>query len=175
MTGGGEGVIEDASSRVRLIDSSSYCVDRTSHDVRIAPAVLRQATYGTIKFGIYYSLKQMLVNNPNEERLGINVFCAVTAGVVASSMANPTDVLKVRLQSGRAEFKEKSLPQAFLSIYNQEGIQGLWRMFRKRMSGMNQGSFGTWQRIPKPRSQTTYPARVPSPGGTVGPLAEEPP
>lgn len=48
---------------------------------RIKPAVLRQATYGTIKFGIYYSLKQMLVNNPGEERLGINVFCAVTAGV----------------------------------------------------------------------------------------------
>lgn len=47
----------------------------------IAPAVLRQATYGTIKFGIYYSLKQMLTKNPNEERLGINVFCAVTAGI----------------------------------------------------------------------------------------------
>lgn len=48
---------------------------------RIAPAVLRQATYGTIKFGIYYTLKQMLTKNPNEERLGINVFCAVTAGI----------------------------------------------------------------------------------------------
>lgn len=93
----------------------------------IAPAVLRQATYGTIKFGIYYSLKQMLTKNPNEERLGINVFCAVTAGVVSSAMANPTDVLKVRLQSGRSDFKEKSLLQAFISIYNQEGIQGLWR------------------------------------------------
>ena len=47
---------------------------------RIKPAVLRQATYGTIKFGIYYSLKQMLVHNPGEEHLGINIFCAVTAG-----------------------------------------------------------------------------------------------
>lgn len=93
----------------------------------IAPAVLRQATYGTIKFGLYYSLKQMLVSNPEEERLGINVFCAVTAGVVSSAMANPTDVLKVRLQSGRKDFKEKSLLQAFVTIYNQEGIQGLWR------------------------------------------------
>lgn len=93
----------------------------------IAPAVLRQATYGTLKFGMYYSLKQALVPTPGEERLGINVFCAVTAGVVASAMANPTDVLKVRLQSGRKEFKEKSLLQAFISIYNQEGVQGLWR------------------------------------------------
>lgn len=49
-------------------------------------------------------------------------------GVVASAMANPTDVLKVRLQSGRKEFKEKSLLQAFVSIYNQEGVQGLWRV-----------------------------------------------
>ncbi|XP_045115949.1 mitochondrial uncoupling protein Bmcp-like isoform X1 [Portunus trituberculatus] len=93
----------------------------------IKPAVLRQATYGTIKFGIYYSLKQMLVQNQAEEHLGINIFCAVTAGVVSSAMANPTDVLKVRLQSGRKDFKEKSLLQAFVSIYRQEGIQGLWR------------------------------------------------
>ena len=30
-----------------------------------------------------------------EETLGKNVICGVVAGVVSSSMANPTDVLKV--------------------------------------------------------------------------------
>lgn len=30
----------------------------------IAPAVLRQATYGTIKIGIYYSLKKVFIKHP---------------------------------------------------------------------------------------------------------------
>lgn len=32
---------------------------------RIKPALLRQATYGTIKIGIYYSLKNALIKNPH--------------------------------------------------------------------------------------------------------------
>ncbi|CAL4086533.1 unnamed protein product [Meganyctiphanes norvegica] len=94
--------------------------------IGIAPAVLRQATYGTIKFGLYYTLKKQLSKN-NEEHLGTNVFCAVTAGVVSSAMANPTDVLKVRLQGGHQDFRNMGLMDAFLSIYRNEGIQGLWR------------------------------------------------
>ena len=58
----------------------------------------------------------------------INDIILGPAGVVSSAMANPTDVLKVRLQSGRKDLKEKSLLQAFLSIYRQEGVQGLWRV-----------------------------------------------
>ncbi|KAF2367944.1 Mitochondrial substrate/solute carrier [Trinorchestia longiramus] len=91
----------------------------------IAPAVLRQATYGTIKFGIYYSLKK-IVCPPEKESLPRNVACAVTAGVIASSIANPTDVLKVRLQSGQGK-TDQGLLDAFLTIYRMEGVQGLWR------------------------------------------------
>lgn len=91
----------------------------------ICPAVLRQATYGTIKFGIYYSLKKIL-STPGQESLAINVGCGVTAGVISSSIANPTDVLKVRLQSGNGRTDE-SLYQAFSNIYKDEGIRGLWR------------------------------------------------
>ena len=62
---------------------------------RIKPAVLRQATYGTIKFGIYYSLKQMLVQNQGEEHLGVNIFCAVTAGkLIDWAILSPTFLLQ---------------------------------------------------------------------------------
>ena len=50
------------------------------------------------------------------------------SGVVSSALANPTDVLKVRLQSGRADFKDSSLLQSFVDIYKHEGIKGLWRV-----------------------------------------------
>lgn len=68
---------------------------------RIWPAVLRQAVYGTIKFGTYYSLKKLVSNyygSNNKENVWLNVGCAVFAGAFSSSIANPTDVLKVRMQ-----------------------------------------------------------------------------
>ncbi|XP_070173453.1 kidney mitochondrial carrier protein 1-like [Littorina saxatilis] len=61
----------------------------------IAPALLRQATYGTIKIGAYHTLKRAVISNPEDETLAVNVICGITAGVVSSSIANPTDVLKV--------------------------------------------------------------------------------
>jgi solute carrier family 25 (mitochondrial carrier), member 14/30 len=69
---------------------------------RIWPAVLRQATYGTIKFGTYYSLKKAIAARRADggaiEHLPTNTFCAAFAGGLSSAIANPTDVLKVRMQ-----------------------------------------------------------------------------
>lgn len=130
---------------------------------RLAPAMLRQASYGTIKIGTYQSLKRLLVDRPegesqfpyfcdtyirtrwwavppkpsarahssqvtfpekcacllitvfwtvhsclkqrketaslsspiSDETLLTNVVCGVLSGVISSSIANPTDVLKV--------------------------------------------------------------------------------
>ncbi|KOB64424.1 putative mitochondrial oxoglutarate/malate carrier, partial [Operophtera brumata] len=68
----------------------------------IWPAVLRQATYGTIKFGTYYSLKDALAQYRDdrgaEEHVATNTCCAALAGGLSSAIANPTDVLKVRMQ-----------------------------------------------------------------------------
>ncbi|KAF3840579.1 hypothetical protein F7725_006441, partial [Dissostichus mawsoni] len=60
----------------------------------ISPALLRQASYGTIKIGTYNSLKRLFVTHPEDETMIINVFCGVVSGVLSSSLANPTDVLK---------------------------------------------------------------------------------
>ncbi|NWQ84129.1 UCP5 protein, partial [Columbina picui] len=67
----------------------------------IAPALLRQASYGTIKIGIYQSLKRLFVDRMEDETLLINVICGVVSGVISSAIANPTDVLKVRSASGQ--------------------------------------------------------------------------
>jgi len=99
----------------------------------IAPAVLRQATYGTIKFGTYYTMKTIALSNGwlvdgdgNELMLG-NMMCAVTAGAVSSAIANPTDVLKVRMQVQGKTVHHPSLFRCFREIYIHEGFSGLWR------------------------------------------------
>ncbi|KAG8256583.1 hypothetical protein J6590_065295 [Homalodisca vitripennis] len=91
----------------------------------IYPAVIRQATYGTIKFGTYYSLKAWLTGDRTEDDVVVNVSCAVVAGIVSSAIANPTDVLKVRMQV--LGMQAQSLVCAAQDLYRHEGVSGLWR------------------------------------------------
>ncbi|KAK2155694.1 hypothetical protein LSH36_233g03015 [Paralvinella palmiformis] len=93
----------------------------------LRPALLRQASYGTIKIGIYHSLKRLISKDIAQERLISNVFCGVVAGVVSSAIANPTDVLKVRMQAHAEQFANQGMFSAFRDIFRQEGLSGLWR------------------------------------------------
>ncbi len=95
--------------------------------ISIWPALLRQSTYGTIKFGIYYTLKKW-IDHPEVEDMMTNIFCGVVAGVVSSAIANPTDVLKVRMQACSTSLQQKSMFECFGDVYRQEGISGLWRV-----------------------------------------------
>lgn len=100
----------------------------------IWPAVLRQATYGTIKFGTYYTLKKIaekqgwLIDELGNERVIGNIGCAVVAGAVSSAIANPTDVLKVRMQVHGRGTHQMGLMKCFKEIYVHEGVSGLWRV-----------------------------------------------
>lgn len=94
---------------------------------RIWPAVLRQATYGTIKFGTYYSLKKIATKHYGNETVTINVTCAVIAGALSSAIANPTDVIKVRMQV-QGTHGGVGLVGCFKDVYTHEGISGLWKV-----------------------------------------------
>ncbi|XP_034483433.1 mitochondrial uncoupling protein Bmcp [Drosophila innubila] len=99
----------------------------------IWPAVLRQATYGTIKFGTYYTLKKLanerglLTDDDGSERVWSNIICAAGAGAISSAIANPTDVLKVRMQVHGKGTDQLGLIGCFREIYKYEGVRGLWR------------------------------------------------
>ncbi|EZA52152.1 Kidney mitochondrial carrier protein, partial [Ooceraea biroi] len=93
----------------------------------ISSAILRQATYGTIKFGTYYSLKKAVTDTwATGDLVTINVVCAALAGAVSSAIANPTDVIKVRMQVTGSEMN-MSLFTCFQDVYRHEGVRGLWR------------------------------------------------
>uniref|UniRef100_A0A8C6HQM6 Kidney mitochondrial carrier protein 1 n=1 Tax=Mus spicilegus TaxID=10103 RepID=A0A8C6HQM6_MUSSI len=92
----------------------------------IAPAMLRQASYGTIKIGTYQSLKRLAVERPEDETLLVNVVCGILSGVISSAIANPTDVLKIRMQAQNSAV-QGGMIDSFISIYQQEGTRGLWK------------------------------------------------
>ena len=60
----------------------------------LSSALIRQAVYGTLKFGLYYSAKEAL-SSPDcrTESCVLNLACAVWAGCVSSAVATPTDVI----------------------------------------------------------------------------------
>ncbi|XP_061301608.1 brain mitochondrial carrier protein 1 isoform X1 [Pezoporus flaviventris] len=64
--------------------------------------------------------------NCSDETLLINVICGVVSGVISSALANPTDVLKIRMQAQGSLF-QGGMIGSFIDIYQQEGTRGLWR------------------------------------------------
>lgn len=113
-----------------LIIINEFCFDSR---FSIWPAVLRQSTYGTIKFGTYYSLKSIILEyNKGKESITVNILCAVIAGAFSSAIANPTDVLKVRMQV-QGTTGNIGLVDCFKDVYTHEGISGLWRVSKKNL------------------------------------------
>jgi len=95
----------------------------------VKPALLRQATYGTLKIGLYQSIKRKLSPTIDQETLGKNLLSGIIAGAISSSICNPTDVLKVRLQAQTVTSAQQpqSMFAAFREIYKLEGLRGLYR------------------------------------------------
>jgi solute carrier family 25 protein 14/30 len=56
----------------------------------------------------------------------VNVACAAIAGATSSAIANPTDVLKVRMQV-HGKGSQMSLYKNFYEIFMTEGVRGLYR------------------------------------------------
>ena len=54
------------------------------------------------------------------------MICGMVSGASANSICNPTDVLKVRMQSN-SKLKDTKMVKMFKDIYHQEGVAGLYR------------------------------------------------
>jgi len=100
-----------------------------------AAAMMRQASYGGMSFVLYARARDVI--NPEGESATAPLWSRIAAGVVAgaasSSLANPIDVVKVRLQAdGRLRLQGKaaryrSTLHAFGSIARQEGLGAFYR------------------------------------------------
>ncbi|KAL8492057.1 hypothetical protein ACS0TY_023614 [Phlomoides rotata] len=96
----------------------------------IVPGLHRQFLFGGLRIGLYEPLKTSTwgKNHVGDVSLSKKIFAALTTGI---AIANPTDLVKVRLQA------EGKLPQgvprrysgalnAYSTIVRQEGVAKLW-------------------------------------------------
>lgn len=106
----------------------------------LPPALLRQSTYGSMRYGLYAPIRDMLGVDPTKPKSQVPLWKKIAAGAgagaIASGIANPTDLVKVRMQTdgmllgqnGELMLKRYSgVGQCFVSIVREEGVFELWR------------------------------------------------
>lgn len=102
----------------------------------LPPALVRQSTYGSLRYGLYGPIKNSMgIEKGKPVPLWKKIIAGGSAGAIASAVANPTDLLKVRLQTdGMAKDEAgKLLPKrytgmvnCFMTVVKQEGVLALW-------------------------------------------------
>jgi len=90
----------------------------------LSPALLRQCTYGSLKLTSFEQMKMYLDKYEGISPFWNSVASGVFAGTVSSAICTPTDLLKVRMQTG--DHKYNSVLSAFKDIAKQQGIKGLY-------------------------------------------------
>ncbi|XP_057516047.1 mitochondrial uncoupling protein 1 [Amaranthus tricolor] len=99
----------------------------------IVPGLHRQCLFGGLRIGLYEPVKTFYVGKDHvgDVPLSKKILAALTTGAVGIMVANPTDLVKVRLQA------EGKLPpgvprrytgalNAYSTIVKQEGFRALW-------------------------------------------------
>lgn len=97
-------------------------------------ALLRQAIYASMRIGIYYTINDKLVerNGGKTPGAGAKALASLFAGAVGSAIANPCDLVLVRMQADQTlpvaqRRGYKNVFQAFQVILRDEGFINLYR------------------------------------------------
>lgn len=102
----------------------------------LSAGLQRQMCFASIRLGLYDSVKSLYAgiidgnNRSGSMNIGVRVAAGITTGALAVLVAQPTDVVKIRLQAGnngRPSMRYSSTMQAYKDIARMEGARGLWR------------------------------------------------
>ncbi|CAM8924623.1 unnamed protein product [Rhodiola kirilowii] len=99
----------------------------------IVPGLHRQCIYGGLRIGLYEPVKNLYVGKDNvgDAPLSKKILAALTTGAIGITVANPTDLVKVRLQAegklpAGAPRRYSGALNAYSTIIRQEGVAALW-------------------------------------------------
>ncbi|KAL6427334.1 hypothetical protein ACFW04_008715 [Cataglyphis niger] len=104
----------------------------------LSAGLQRQMCFASIRLGLYDSVKSLYAGffDAGNSRsctsidIGVRIAAGITTGALAVLLAQPTDVVKVRLQAGnngRSTVRYSSTLQAYKNIASVEGARGLWK------------------------------------------------
>jgi len=113
----------------------------------LTPTLLRDAPFSGLYFMFYSQLKLLLpstsTSSPSSHAKPIGTFmCGLTAGLAASLVTHPFDVVKTKMQLHRES--HKNLRTALLVVYRKQGAKGFFSGLAPRMIRRSLMSALTW-------------------------------
>lgn len=98
----------------------------------IVPGLQRQMAFSAIRIGAYETVKEQYKEltgaQAGVQMLAVRIAAGVSTGTLAILVAQPTDVVKVRMQAAGRNQQYKGVIDAYMSIGRQEGFKsGLYR------------------------------------------------
>ena len=94
----------------------------------IVPGLQRQMAFSAIRIGAYERVKEIYLELSGAEGglgvMAVRVAAGVTTGTLAILAAQPTDVVKVRMQVAGGSQHYRGVLDAYLTIKRQEGVRG---------------------------------------------------
>ena len=97
----------------------------------LEPALWRQASYGSLRYGLYSPIKDMLAPGVAKKDLsiGYKILAGGLSGTVAQMLANPCDLVKVRMMGFKSAppVEYRWFLTALAQIIKTEGLGGLYR------------------------------------------------
>ncbi|KAJ8302296.1 hypothetical protein KUTeg_021283, partial [Tegillarca granosa] len=98
----------------------------------LLPSLMREGSYSTIRLGAYEPLKVFFgATDPAHTPLWKKICAGATSGAIGSSIATPTDLVKVRMQA-QGKLMPGEMPRyrntfaAFADIIRHDGVRGLY-------------------------------------------------
>ena len=95
----------------------------------IEPAMWRQCSYGGLRYGLYAPIKNQLAPGQTELPLHIKILAGGLSGTIAQAVANPCDLVKVRMQAdgmGGTKPRYRWFLGALATIAKEDGVRGLY-------------------------------------------------
>ena len=95
------------------------------------PAVHRQLVFASLRMGLYKEISALFLR-PGETSVSLDrkILSGLLSGAIGMTVANPTDLVKVRMQSDRARPGQApryaGVLAAYTCIVRAEGLRGLW-------------------------------------------------
>jgi hypothetical protein len=105
----------------------------------IVPGVQRQVVFGGIRLGLYDPVRDAIkglvcgANYTGNAPLPVKCMAGFLSGAIAMTIASPTELVKVRMQSEGGKLVAGAAPRypnawaAYPMIVKEEGVLGLWR------------------------------------------------
>lgn len=98
----------------------------------IFAAWFRESIYSSLRLGLYEPFKRILgATDPAHTPLWKKIVSGGMSGIVGAALANPTDILKIRMQAW--EGQPESLKWHANKIYQKDGIAGFYNAIQLTM------------------------------------------